>query len=211
MMAMPFTSARPVEYDAYVPNSLQLDQHTISDGPYEISSYIPGKSITLVRNPAWKASTDTLRKAYVDKIVLTMGVTSAQTQLSDMQAGTEDVTNDTPLNPASLPALEASSNPNFKIWPWSSTNPYIVFNLRSPDANGAMGKLLVRQAVEYGLDKVAVQKAYGGPPVGPDHQHGDPAGQRSGTRTPTCTRTTTARATWPSASPTWPRPVTRTA
>ncbi|MGB6579858.1 MAG: ABC transporter substrate-binding protein, partial [Streptosporangiaceae bacterium] len=27
MMAMPFTSARPVEYDSYVPNSLELDQH----------------------------------------------------------------------------------------------------------------------------------------------------------------------------------------
>ena len=57
MLAMPFASARPVEYDSYVPNSLQLDQHTISDGPYQISSYIPGKSITLVKNPAWKQST----------------------------------------------------------------------------------------------------------------------------------------------------------
>jgi len=167
MMAMPFASARPVEYDSYVPNSLQLDQNTISDGPYQISSYVAGKSITLVRNPAWKASTDTLRKAYVNKIVLTIGVTSAQTQLSDMEAGTEDITNDTPLNPASLPGLETGGNPNFKIWPWSSTDPYIVFNLRSPDAGGAAGKLLFRQAVEYGLDKVAVQKAYGGPPVGP--------------------------------------------
>lgn len=167
MMAMPFASARPVEYDSYIPNSLQLDENTISDGPYQISSYVAGKSITMVRNPAWKASTDTLRKAYVDKIVMTIGVTSAQTQLSDMEAGTEDITNDTPLNPASLPGLETSGNPNFKIWPWSSTDPYIVFNLRSPDAGGAAGKLLFRQAVEYGLDKVAVQKAYGGPPVGP--------------------------------------------
>ncbi|HEY6311108.1 MAG TPA: ABC transporter substrate-binding protein [Streptosporangiaceae bacterium] len=167
MMAMPFASARPVEYDSYVPNSLQLDQNTISDGPYQISSYIAGKSITLVRNPAWKASTDPLRKAYVNKIVMTIGVTSAQTQLSDMEAGTEDITNDTPLNPASLPGLETSGNPNFKVWPWSSTDPYIVFNLRSPDAGGAAGKLLFRQAVQYGLDKVAVQKAYGGPPVGP--------------------------------------------
>ena len=47
MLAMPFTSARPVEYDSYVPNSLELDQHTISDGPYQISSYVPGKSITM--------------------------------------------------------------------------------------------------------------------------------------------------------------------
>jgi peptide/nickel transport system substrate-binding protein len=166
MMAMPFASARPVEYDSYVPNSLELDQHTISDGPYQISSYVPGKSMTLVRNPAWKASTDPIRKAYVDKIVLTIGVTSAQTQLADMEAGTEDVTNDTPLNPSSLPALETSGNPNFKIWAWSTTQPYIVFNLRSPDAGAAMSKLLVRQAVEYGIDKIAVQKSYGGPPVG---------------------------------------------
>jgi peptide/nickel transport system substrate-binding protein len=165
MMAMPFASARPVEYDKYVPNSLQLDENTISDGPYQISSYVAGKSITLVRNPAWKASTDSLRKAYVDKIVLTEGVTSAQTQLSDMQAGTQDVTNDTPLNPSSLPGLETGGNPNFKVWGWSAMQPYIVFNLRSPDAGGAANKLAFRQAVEYGLDKIAVQKAYGGPAV----------------------------------------------
>ena len=165
MMAMPFTSARPVEYDSYVPNSLQLDQHTISDGPYQISSYIPGKSITMVKNPAWKQSTDPLRHDYVSTVVDTLGVTSAETQLSDMQAGTEDVTSDTPINPASIPSLEASNASNFHIWPWSSTFPYVVFNLRSPDASGAAGKLLVRQAVEYGLDKSAAIKAIGGPAV----------------------------------------------
>jgi peptide/nickel transport system substrate-binding protein len=165
MMAMPFTSARPVEYDSYVPNSLQLDTHTISDGPYQISSYIPGKSITLVRDPAWKQSTDPLRHDYVAQIVDTIGVTSAQTQLSDMQAGTQDLPSDTPLNPSSIPSLEASHASNFHIWPWSSTFPYIVFNLRSPDAGGAAGKLLVRQAVEYGLDKSAAIKAIGGPAV----------------------------------------------
>jgi peptide/nickel transport system substrate-binding protein len=166
MLAMPFASARPVEYDSYLPNSLQLDQHTLSDGPYQISSYIPGKSITLVRNPAWKQSTDPLRHDYVAKIVVTEGVTSAQTQLSDMEAGTEDIVEDTPLNAASIPALETSGDPNFHIWAWSSTQPYIVFNLQSPDSGGAVQKLLVRQAIEYGVDKVAVQKSYGGPAVG---------------------------------------------
>jgi len=166
MLAMPFASARPVEYDSYVPNSLQLDTHTLSDGPYAISSYIAGKSITMVRNPAWKQSTDTLRHNYVSTIVLTEGVTSAETQLSDMEAGTQDLQNDTPVNPASIPQLVASKAPNFVIWPWSTTLPYMVFNLRSPDANGAMGKLLVRQAIEYGVDKSAVVKSYGGPDVG---------------------------------------------
>jgi len=166
MLAMPFTSARPVEYDSYVPNSLQLDTHTLSDGPYAISSYIAGKSITMVRNPAWKQSTDALRHDYVSTIVLTEGVTSAETQLSDIQAGTQDLQNDTPVNPASIPQLVASKASNFNIWPWSTTLPYMVFNLRSPDANGAAGKLLVRQAIEYGVDKSAVVKSYGGPDVG---------------------------------------------
>lgn len=162
---MPFASARPVEYDSYVPNSLQLDTHTISDGPYQISSYVPGKSITMVRNPAWKQSTDSLRHDYVNEVVDTLGVASAQTQLSDMQAGTQDVTSDTPINPSSIPSLEASKASNFHIFPWSSTFPYVVFNLRSPDAGGAAQKLLVRQAVEYGLDKSAAIKAIGGPAV----------------------------------------------
>jgi peptide/nickel transport system substrate-binding protein len=165
MMAMPFASARPVEYDKYVPNSLQLDQNTLSDGPYKITSYQPGKSITMQKNSAWKASTDTLRKAYVNTIVLTEGVTSAATQLADMQAGTQDLTNDTPLNPPSIPGLLSSKPANFKIYPWSSTQPYIIFNLQSPNSNGAIKKLEVRQAVEYGLDKSAVVKAYGGPQV----------------------------------------------
>ncbi len=165
MMAMPFASARPVEYDGYVPNSLQLDQHTLSDGPYAITSYLPGKSITLAKNPAWKASTDTLRHAYVSTILLTEGVTSAATQIADMQAGTQDLINDTPLNPPSIPAMLSSKPANFQVWPWSSTQPYIVFNLRSPNSGGATQKLLVRQAIEYGLDKGAVIKAFGGPAV----------------------------------------------
>jgi peptide/nickel transport system substrate-binding protein len=166
MLAMPFTSARPVEYDSYVPNSLQLDQHTIADGPYQITSYVPGKSLMLARNPAWKQSTDALRHQYVNQVVDTFGVSSAETQLSDLQAGTQDlIDSSTPVNPASIPSLVAANSPNFHIWQYSTTFPYIVFNLRSPDAGGAAGKLLVRQAVEYGVDKAAAVKAIGGPAV----------------------------------------------
>ena len=63
ILAMGFASARPVEYDQYVPDSAPLRQHTLSDGPYEITKYTPTKSFVLKRNPAWKASTDPLRKA----------------------------------------------------------------------------------------------------------------------------------------------------
>jgi peptide/nickel transport system substrate-binding protein len=166
MMAMPFTSARPVEYDKYVPDSAQQRQHTISDGPYQITQYVPGKSITMGRNPAWKQSTDAVRHQYVNQITETFGVTSLQTQLADLKAGTYDLFGGegaASVDPASVPQLVASHDPRFYAWPGSNTVPYLVFNLRSPDAKGAMGKLAVRQAIEYGTGKVAVQKALGGP------------------------------------------------
>ncbi len=168
MLAMPFTSARPLEYNSFLPNSLQLNQHSVSDGPYQITSFVPGKSITMTKNPAWKQSTDANRHQYVNEITVTIGVTSAQTQLADMQAGktgTYDMVDDTGVEPTAIPALIAKHDPKFQIWPWSSTLPYVVFNLRSPNSNHAAGNLLVRQAIEYGLNKVAVQKAQGGPDV----------------------------------------------
>src|SRR6266700_5672679 len=168
MLAMPFTSARPVEYDKLVPNSLQLDQHTISAGPYQITSYVPNKSMVMQRNPAWKQSTDSIRHQYVKTITMTMGVTSAATQLADRQAGktgTYDFVDDTGVEPTAIPTLLAKHDPKFKIWPWTSTVPYVVFNVRSPNSGGAMKNLKVRQAIEYGINKVAVSKATGGPAV----------------------------------------------
>ena len=166
MIAMPFTSARPVEYDKYVPNSLQLDQHTISDGPYQITSYVPSRSITMSRNPAWKQSTDANRHQYVNQVTVTMGVSDAQTQFNDMKAGQYDLPLDTGIVPSEIPTLESTHDPKFFAWPGSNTLPYMVFNLRSPNNGGAMGKLAVRQAIEYGVNKVAVQKVVGGPTVG---------------------------------------------
>jgi peptide/nickel transport system substrate-binding protein len=163
MLAMPFASARPVEYDSYLPNSLQLNENLISDGPYAESSFVAGKSATFVQNPAWKQSTDTIRHQYVSKIQLTIDGSSAETQLSDIQAGSQDVPNDTFVNPSSIPSLEASKAPNFQIWAGSNTNPYIIVNLRSPNQNNAIQNLSLRQAVEYGLDKIAMQRAAGGP------------------------------------------------
>ena len=165
MLAMPFSSARPLEYDKYVPNSLQLDQHTISDGPYQITSYVPSRSITMAKNPAWKQSTDANRHQYANQVQVTIGVSDAQTQFNDMKAGQYDLPLDTGIVPSEIPTLESTHDPKFRAWPGSNTLPYVVFNLRSPNNNGAMGKLGVRQAIEYGINKVAVQKVLGGPTV----------------------------------------------
>ena len=165
MLALPFASARPVEYDDYVPNSLELDQHTISDGPYQITSYVPSRSITMSRNPAWKQSTDPNRHQYVKTIQVTIGVSDAQTQFNDIKTGQYDLALDTSIAGSEITTLDATHDPKFRAWPGSNLLPYIVFNLSSPDNGGAMGKLTVRRAIEYGVNKGAVQKVVGGPTV----------------------------------------------
>ncbi len=163
MMAMPFDSARPVEYNSYLPGSAQIGQHLMSDGPYQISSWIPNKTITMTRNPAWKQSADPLRHQYVSKIVTTMGTASTQTALADMQADSQDIELDLFVPPTSIPSLQSSKQ--FHIWPASNSAFYVIPNLKSPDAGGAMNKLGVRQAIAYAVDKADVQKILGGPAI----------------------------------------------
>jgi peptide/nickel transport system substrate-binding protein len=124
---------------------------------------VPGKQIVLTRNPAWKQSSDPLRHQYVDKIVVNIGTTSAQTQVDDIEAGTAAFSEDTLFPSSEIPTMLATKNPHFHIWPDSDAQPYMAFNLRSPSNGGAMGKLGVRQAIEYAVNKSALQKYYGGP------------------------------------------------
>ncbi len=183
LIALPFTSARPVEYDKYLPDSLQLDRHTISDGPYQITSYIPGKSLVMERDPAWRQSSDKLRHQYPSRIVLTMGVTSSQAEMADLRAGKADLMTDLILPASAIRSLR--SDPDFHIWPNSYLSPYLVFNFRSPNSRHATGRLDVRRAIEYALSKVAVQQALGGQAANQIQNSVIPAGNLgSGTRDP---------------------------
>jgi len=165
---MPFASARPSEYDKYLPDSAPFRQHTLSDGPYAITQYIANKKIVLSKNPAWKQSTDPLRHQYVNQIVVTEGTSSNQTALANVQAGTDDLMWDLPVPTPSIPQLQASKNPGLHIFTdTGSTNPYLVFNLKSPTVGHALAKLKVRQAIEYAINKVALAKIYGGTKLNP--------------------------------------------
>jgi peptide/nickel transport system substrate-binding protein len=64
-VAGPMDKSSPSKYDTDVTKQA-------FSGPYMIQSYQSGRSLTLVRNPQWKASTD-YRPAYADKIVWKAG------------------------------------------------------------------------------------------------------------------------------------------
>jgi peptide/nickel transport system substrate-binding protein len=162
IMSLPFSSPAPVEYLQYVPDSAAFRAHTISDGPYQITTYKPNNQIVLERNPAWKASTDHVRHAWVDKIQVTEGQTSQSVQ-QQLEVGTADMEWDAQVPPQSLPELSAKKDPNLDIYQAGSLDPYMVINFQSPSSSHATSKLPVRQAIEYAVDKAGVMQVNGGP------------------------------------------------
>lgn len=182
ILALTFSSPAPVEDLNYLPASPDLANHFLSDGPYEVQSYTPNRSITLVRNPAWQASTDNLRAAYVNQIDIQEGVaTSATAAVQQIQAGTADLEWDQNVDTAQLAGMVASHDPNLTIGPdganYFSLNPYLSINLQSPNNNGALQKLQVRQALEYAINKTADSQVYGGAAISAPLDQPVPNGQ----------------------------------
>jgi ABC-type transport system substrate-binding protein len=168
LLAMPFASAAPVEYLKYTP--LTPGNVLYSDGPYYISTYNIGHEMILSRNPEWTQSSDPIRHQYVSQIDLKLDLAgaAASTEVQeDMQAGTADLSWNTVVPTSDIASLESPTwNPDFGAFPTAGgTNPYLVFNVQSPNNNGALGKVAVRQALEYAIDKVAIGKIYGGPTI----------------------------------------------
>ena len=165
ILALPFASAAPIEYMKYTP--LTPGNVLYSDGPYAITTYNTGHEIILTRNAAWSQSTDPIRHQYVNEIDIKLDLagSAAQTEVQqDMQAGTADLAWNTAVPPADIKGLETPTwNAQLGTFPApGTTNPYLVFNVQSPNNGGALGNVKVRQALEYAIDKVAIGKIYGG-------------------------------------------------
>jgi peptide/nickel transport system substrate-binding protein len=168
MLVLPAFSPAPEEYDAYVPASFELGQHTIANGPYRIDSYDPTRSIVLSRNPAWKSETDAVRAAYVDKIVIDQTVTQESTQ-QQLQAGTAraDMGFDNAPPPSQLPSLMNARDPQVHLGPTASSIPLLVFNLRSPNNGGVMKDVPFRRALMHAINRDHLIQDNGGPTVNP--------------------------------------------
>ncbi|WP_084264515.1 ABC transporter substrate-binding protein [Actinomadura macra] len=163
LLSLPFTAAAPQEYDRYVPDGRDFRQHTISDGPYLISEYKPGVSYLLTRNPAWRQDADPLRERHVEKIRITLGQDSPETVQGQIEQGAADLAWDQPVPTQAIPRLR--DDPRFAIRDTPNNSPYLVFNTRSPNNGGALGKREVRRALEYAVDRSALIKIVGGPSV----------------------------------------------
>ncbi len=155
ILALGYSSARPVEYMKHIPDSAAFRKHLLSDGPYRITSYVPNEGFTFARNPAWEQSTDTLRHAYVDRMVITEGLTAENVQ-EQLKVGTGDLEFGVVPPTQDIPSLEGS--PDLIIGPPSDIR-FLALNLYA----GPFTSKLVREAAEYAVDKNAIVQLDGGP------------------------------------------------
>ena len=182
MLTLPAFNPAPAESLQYLPASAQSQQHPIADGPYTVQSYTPARSITYVRNPVWQASTDPIRKAYVDKIVVTE-TGNQQTNQQQLQTNTASASMEWDSFPplAAVPGLvsqmQAGANHNFNLGPTYATNPFIWFNSVSPNNGSALSKVAVRQALSYGLNRAHLTQVIN-PTVYPPLTHVLPIGHQ---------------------------------
>ncbi len=170
----PFNPAPPQSLN-YVPASAAAQQNVFADGPYKVQSYTPTKKIVFVRNPAWVASSDPIRKAYVNQINVTETgnqTTNQQILQTNSAAGSMEFDSFPPV--AAEPGLVAQmqhGSTNFSLGPTFSTNPYVVFNSVSPNNGGAMGKVAVRQAISFAINRAHLIQDANGAVLSPPLTH----------------------------------------
>ncbi|WP_315130877.1 ABC transporter substrate-binding protein [uncultured Actinomyces sp.] len=134
-------------------------RNPLASGPYVVSEYKQGVSVTLSRNEHWSAATDTVRLGLPDTVVFSLGQdedTVSQRLIAD--SGEDRHAFSAQLLTASkLAQVSADPSASARL---ATSDPgpllYLAVNterVTDPD---------VRRAIAYAVDKAAVQQALGG-------------------------------------------------
>ncbi len=137
--------------------------HMLTSGPYEIKTYVPNHSLVLVRDPHWKTSTDPYMKAYPNVINFQEGLSPEvidQRIIADNGTDQNAVPLDQPVQASDLSQVlsNQSVRARTQIVASGSGITYIGLDVKTKPFN----KLLVRQAVEWAINKETAQTALGG-------------------------------------------------
>ena len=183
-LSLPCTTPVPESYAAKYDKGATstYGNHEVFTGPYMIqgagsgtvpsTGYSPTRLLVLVRNPSWVASTDPLRKAYLNEIVFKgeYDITVASSQTLD---GTSLFSGDYAAPPTSVlqQGLTGSQKSQFRIAP-SDGNRYISLDNTIPPLNN----INFRKAIAAVIDKNALRLTRGGPTLGTIATHYIPPG-----------------------------------
>ena len=161
-LTMPLTMPVPKSYaaplDATTPDPYESEPtRQAFTGPYMISDYQAGRSITLVRNPQWDRKTD-IRPAYVDRIEWTIGG-DPNVIGRRIFSGSALANADTPSG-GTVKRFATQAKDRMVLTPLG--NRFVAANTQ----HGVFKNLNVRKALAAALDRRAMLLARGGPLVG---------------------------------------------
>jgi peptide/nickel transport system substrate-binding protein len=139
------------------PKTPAKDQSTVTipaNGPYMVESYTPNRVATLVRNPEWKGIDD-ITDGNPDKMTFNV-IEEDSAALQSVIDGQNDY-NFHPIPVDRLGEVQNQYAERLKVYTPANTYYYFM-NTRIPPFD----KLEARQAVNYGVDRSAVVRLYGG-------------------------------------------------
>jgi peptide/nickel transport system substrate-binding protein len=160
ILTLAYFAPVPGEYAASYTVGANYDGHVVGSGPYTPTTYIPGKTVVLDRNRNWDPATDPLRKAWVDRIQVTPGVSISSTQRA-IEQEEADLSLISHVPQARVAALRADPEQSRRL-SVNTTGSLLFLNLGTHRAAGAIADVRVRQAVNYAIDKVAYRDALAG-------------------------------------------------
>jgi peptide/nickel transport system substrate-binding protein len=183
-LALPCTVPVPQSYAAKFDKGAtsSYGMHQVFTGPYMIkgagtgtvpsTSYSPGKTLLLVRNPSWQRSTDPIHGAYVDAIDINGGF-DPNVSAREILNGTDMMSGDSAAPPVAIlqAGLTGPQKSQFSIAP-SDGNRYISLNTTIPPLNNVW----VRRAISAVINRDALRLTRGGATLGTVATHFIPPG-----------------------------------
>jgi peptide/nickel transport system substrate-binding protein len=138
-----------------------FDREPIASGPYKLKSYQHGSKLVLVRNKAWKRSTDEVRDAKPDSFVWTFGLDAAtidERLIAGQGADANAITGAAQLQPASVSRIQTPQLKQRTLSGMTGCTSYMSINT----SKGPLKDVRVRQAIEYAVNKQTTVDAHGG-------------------------------------------------
>ncbi|MEV6286905.1 ABC transporter substrate-binding protein [Kribbella sp. NPDC051770] len=163
IVSMPAFSPVPKKADT---DPAHYGEDPVASGPYQVKQYVPGSKLELERNPNWDQATDPARTALPDSIVTDMGLQpDVVNQRLIADAGDDKFSAATGVSVPAALIPTVTGNPAVKARVATSPSgalQYLAMNNKRP----ALANPEVRKAIQYAVDKQAVQVAVGGPEFG---------------------------------------------
>ena len=137
----------------------KYDLKPFANGPYKIESYKIGDEMVLVRNSAWKKSSDSVRTPYADNIVVRFGLAEDvrdQIMLDDSIPNTVNLDGLMPANNRAFFDDPKKANQRMNVY-----DPYVRYAAMNVSA-GHMDCLNIRKAVFFAINTQALIDLSGG-------------------------------------------------